>query len=72
MNVNHRRAEDKVERTPKYDINRVDYQWIEKQTSVKEMKLAYDELEFDGCFPDLMKTLGEKIGTMDIEFKRRI
>lgn len=29
------------------------------------MKLAYSELEIDGCFPDLLKTLGKRIITFD-------
>jgi len=36
------------------------------------MKLAYEELECDGCFPDLLKTLGKKIAELDPRFGNRL
>lgn len=36
------------------------------------MKLAYEELEMDGCFPDLLKTLGKRITTFDPRFGTRL
>lgn len=39
---------------------------------MKEMKLAYEELEIDGCFPDLLKTLGKRICDLDPKFRRRV
>jgi len=42
-------------------LNKVDYDWIEKNSNVKELKAAYDALETDGYFPDLLKTCGERI-----------
>jgi|TARA_B110001450_G_C17173017_1_gene300122 hypothetical protein len=36
------------------------------------MKLAYEELEMDGCFPDLLKTLGKRISTFDARFNSRL
>ena len=71
MNMSHQDPENNIEtrtRVPKFDINRIDYGWIEKNTNVKEMKLAYSELEMDGCFPDLLKTLGERIISLDPTF----
>jgi hypothetical protein len=65
-------AGDARDRKINYDLNRVDYEWVEKQTNVKELKLAYDALEIDGCFPDLMKTVGDKICSLDPKFKRRM
>jgi hypothetical protein len=53
-----------------YDLNRVDYEWVEKQTNTTELKKAYEALEIDGCFPDLLKTCGEKICSLDPKFKR--
>lgn len=70
MNMNH--TAEKPDRKPVFDINRVDYQWIEKTSNLKELRLAYQELEFDGCFPDLLKTLGKKIAELDPEFKKKI
>lgn len=55
-----------------FDINRIDYEWIEKTTKVKELKLAYDALEEDGYFPDLLKALGERIVSLDPAFARRL
>ena len=69
MNAGH------VEGRPRkynFDINKIDYDWIEKTTKVKELKLAYDALEEDGYFPDLLKALGERIVSLDPAFARRI
>ena len=55
-----------------FDINKIDYEWIEKTNKLKELKLAYEALEEDGYFPDLLKKLGEKICTLDANFARRI
>lgn len=44
---------DARDRKINYDLNRVDYEWVDRQTNSKELKLAYDALEIDGCFPDL-------------------
>jgi hypothetical protein len=52
------------------DIYKIDYEWVEKTSNVKELKMAYETLEIDGCFPDLMRTVGEKICTIDPKFKR--
>jgi len=36
------------------------------------MKLAYAELEMDGCFPDLLKTLGKRIIEFDKNFGSKV
>ena len=56
-------SEIKGERKNKsqFDLKRVDYDWIEKTINVKDLKKAYDALEEDGYFPDLLKVCGEKI-----------
>jgi hypothetical protein len=36
------------------------------------MKLAYSELEIDGCFPDLLKTLGKRIMSFDPTFGSKV
>ena len=55
-----------------FDINKIDYKWIEQTNKLKELKLAYDALEEDGYFPDLLRALGEKIVSLDPAFARRI
>ena len=55
-----------------FDINKVDYDWVKKTNNVKELKAAYEALEEDGYFPDLVKTVGEKIIELDPAFARRI
>jgi hypothetical protein len=69
-NVNH--TEDSRNKKTPMDLNRIDYEWIEKTSNVKELKMAYESLLIDGCFPDLMKTCGEKICTIDPKFKRQM
>ena len=59
--VEHRDAK----REPLIDLNKVDYEWVAKQTAVKDLKLAYDELEIDGGFPDLRRAVGEKMVELD-------
>jgi len=44
-----------------FDLNKVDYDWIEKTSNVKDLRAAYDALELDGYFPDLMKACGERV-----------
>merc|ERR1711935_269138 len=55
-----------------FDINKIDYAWIEQTTKLSELKLAYNALEEDGYFPDLLRTLGERIVTLDPAFARRV
>ena len=69
MNAGHR---DERPRKHDFDINKIDYEWIEKTNKLKDLKLAYDALEEDGYFPDLLRALGEKIVTLDPAFARRI
>ena len=55
-----------------FDINKVDYDWVEKTNNLKELKRAYSALEEDGYFPDLMKTVGDKIAGFDPAFKKKL
>merc|ERR1712194_863429 len=55
-----------------FDINKIDYEWIEANHNKKELKLAYDALEEDGYFSDLLQKLGEKICLLDPSFARRM
>jgi len=59
-------------RKPLIDLNRVDYDWVAKQTTIKDLKLAYDELEIDGCFPDLRRVVGEKMVDLDPRCARQV
>ena len=61
---------DPRERKVDFDLNRVDYDWVEKTNNVKELKKAYRALEIDSYFPDLLKACGEKIVTLDPSFRR--
>lgn len=57
---------------PKFDLNRVDYNWVAKTNNLKDLRAAYEELEYDGCFPDLMKTVGIKMAELDPAFARKL
>ena len=63
----------KEERNKKtnFDLNKVDYEWIAKVTDKKELLQAYEALEVDEYFPDLLKTCGERICELDPTFRRR-
>lgn len=55
------------------DLNKIDFEWVEKTNSKKELKQAYKALELDGGhFVELMKVLGEKIVTLDPTWHRKI
>ena len=56
-------------RKPKFDLYKVDYQWVAKQTSRKELRGAYNELKADGGFPDLLKAVTKKLKEVDPKFK---
>ena len=45
MNVNHRedKAREGKGREPYFDLNKVDYEWVEKCRSVKDLKAALKE-----------------------------
>ena len=44
---------DPRNRKHKFDIYKVDYAWVDKETSKKELKAAWNCLKEDGGFPDL-------------------
>lgn len=56
----------------KFDITKIDYEWIEKTKKQKDLKQAYAALEEDGYFPDLLRALGERIVKLDPKFAARI
>lgn len=61
---------DTRQRQIDFDLNRVDYDWIAKNSNVKELKQAYRALELDQHFPDLLRECGEKICQLDPKFIR--
>ena len=48
----------------------MDYDWVKKTNDKWELKKAYDALVEDGAFPDLEKTVKEKLMAVDPHFKR--
>ena len=52
-----------------YDLWKVDYPWVDKQTSKRELKHAYMALKEDGGFPDLLKHVLKKLKSLDPNFK---
>lgn len=72
MSLADQQAGDPRLRKIDYDINKIDYEWIERESNVKELKAGYDALEIDGCFPDLLRALGNKICEYDPKFKFRM
>lgn len=69
-NTKHR--EDYVAPKPKYDIGRVDFEFVEKCEDKKELLLAYEGLKEDGGFRDLERAVENKLKKLDPVFKRRI
>lgn len=60
---------DPRDRKSTYDLYKVDYPWVDKQTSKKELKMAYFALKEDGGFPDLMRHTLKKLKSLDPNFK---
>ena len=60
---------DPRDRKPVYDLYKVDYAWVEKQTSKKELKLAYKALDDDKGYPDLQAAVKKKLKQLDPSFK---
>ena len=59
----------KPQTRPKFDIYKVDYEWTDKNTNKKELRLAYEALKEDGGFPDLMKHVLKRLKQVDPKFK---
>ena len=60
---------DPRNRKHKFDIYKIDYAWIDKETSKKELRGAYQCLKDDGGFPDLQKYCLAKLKQVDKNFK---
>lgn len=57
---------------PKYNIDKVDFDWVEKTTDVKELLKAYDALREDAGFPDLLRAVGERVVKLDPKQRSRV
>ena len=64
--------QDPRERKIDYDLGKVDYNWVEKQTDQKELRKALSALKEDGGFPHLAKAIEKRMGELDPAFKRRL
>ena len=60
---------DPRDRKPTFDLYKVDYKWIEKETSKRELKGAYKALTEDGGFPDLLKAVVKRLKVVDPSFR---
>lgn len=54
-----------VKSTNKYNIEKVDYEWVRTSTDIKELLKAYEALKEDAGFPDLMRAVGKRIVELD-------
>jgi hypothetical protein len=54
-----------VKSSNKYNIDKIDYEWTQKTTDVKELLKAYEALKEDAGFPDLMRAVGKRIVELD-------
>ena len=52
---------DPRDRKPTFDLYKVDYKWIEKETNRKELRGAYNALKEDRGFPDLLAAVTKKL-----------
>lgn len=60
---------DHRDRKPTYDIYKVDYKWVDNETSKKELRLAFEALKEDGGFPDLQKYVLKKLKQVNPNYK---
>ena len=55
----------------KLDLNSISYEWLDKTNDPKLLKKAIHLLKEDvGYFPDLEKTIDEKLQTIDLKYKK--
>ena len=65
-------AQDARDRKIDYDLGKVDYDWVEKQTDQKELRKALSALKEDGGFPHLAQAVEKRLAELDPAFKRRL
>ena len=55
----------------KLDVNAISYEWLEKTNDPKLLRKAIRLLKEDGgYFPDLEKSIDEKLQTLDLKYKK--
>ena len=64
--------QDSREKNHAYDINKVDFEWVEQQTNAKELHMAYQAIKEDGGFFDLERALENKLKSLDPVFKKKM
>lgn len=62
-------SSNETKKGEKFDIYKVDYAWVDKQTNKKEMRLAYEAMLADGGFPDLTQYCLKRLKQLDPKFK---
>jgi hypothetical protein len=60
---------DKTRSGEKFDLLKVDYKWIDNCDDKRELRLAYEALELDSGFPDLLTYCLKKLKSVDKKFK---
>ena len=62
-------ASDKTRKGERFDLLKVDYQWVDRCDDKRELRLAYESLVEDAGFPDLTAHCLAKLKTVDKKFK---
>ncbi|CDW85227.1 rna polymerase ii-associated protein 3 isoform 2 [Stylonychia lemnae] len=57
---------------PKYNLDKIDFDWVEKSTDVKELLKAHDALKDDAGFPDLLRAVSKRIILLDPKQRGRV
>ena len=57
---------------PKYNIDKVSFEWVKNTNDKKEIKKAYEAIKAEGGFWDLEKALKDKLASIDPVFRRQI
>jgi sperm-associated antigen 1 len=57
---------------PKYNIEKISFEWVEECKDRKEIKKAYEAIKADGGYYDLEQALKNKLASLDPSFNRRI
>ena len=55
-----------------FDLLRVDYEWLAKETNKAELKQAYQALIEDNGYPDLLKACEDRLSEVDPAFKKKL
>jgi hypothetical protein len=63
---------DDREKKIDYDLQKVDFDWVEKTEDRKELGKAIEALREDGGFPDLLRACEHRLAVLDPAFKRKL